>query len=85
MALVKQKLVDAFIAAETDGVKLTKDAEKKVKAKCEAIAAAIDEYIKSADILVEVYPGIPVSTAGTPAAQTGATTAPGQAAAKEIF
>ena len=36
---------------------------------------AIDEYIKGASITVAA--GIPVSTAGSAAAQTGATTAPG--------
>lgn len=37
------------------------------------LANIIDGYIKTA----QVAPGIPVSTAGTAAAQTGATTAPG--------
>lgn len=39
------------------------------------IAAAIDSYIKTATITI--VPGIPVATAGTAAAQTGATTGPG--------
>ena len=85
MALVKKRLVDALYAAETSGVTLTKDAEKKVKSKCEAVASAIDEYIKSADILIDVYPGQPVTTAGTAVAQTGTTSGPGQGASKEIF
>lgn len=37
------------------------------------LANAIDTYIKTA----QVNPGIPVSTAGGPTAQTGATTGPG--------
>lgn len=37
------------------------------------LANAIDAYIKTA----QVNPGIPVSTTGTPTAQTGATTGPG--------
>ena len=37
------------------------------------IAQAIDAYIRTA----QVSSGIPVATAGTAAAQTGATTAPG--------
>lgn len=37
------------------------------------LANAIDTYIKTA----QVNPGIPVSTTGTPTAQTGATTGPG--------
>lgn len=37
------------------------------------LANAIDAYIKTA----QVNPGIPVATAGSPTAQTGATTGPG--------
>ena len=91
MALVKKKLVDALFEAETKDVSLTKEAETKVKAKCEAIADAIDDYIKSADVLIDVYPGIPVTTAGlgvapgAPAAQAGQTSGPGQGASKKIF
>ena len=39
------------------------------------ITEAIDKYLKSATVTVPA--GIPVATAGTAAAQTGATTAPG--------
>lgn len=40
-----------------------------------AIAEAVDSFVRSGT--VTVASGIPVSTAGTAAAQTGATTAPG--------
>lgn len=40
-----------------------------------AIANGVDAWIKTG--IVTVQPGIPVATAGTPAAQTGATTGPG--------
>lgn len=40
-----------------------------------AIANGVDEWIKTAT--VTVAPGIAVATAGSPTAQTGATTAPG--------
>ncbi len=40
-----------------------------------AIADAIDIFVKGGT--VTVAPGIPVSTAGTAVAQTGATTSPG--------
>lgn len=40
-----------------------------------AIANGVDSWIKTG--IVTVQPGIPVATAGTPAAQTGATTGPG--------
>ena len=39
-----------------------------------ALAEAIVEHIQAA---AQVLPGIPVATAGSPSAQTGATTAPG--------
>lgn len=84
MALVKQTLIDALFAAETDGVELTKDAKTKIKTKCEAIASAIDDYIKSADVLIDVYPGIPVVTAGSPSAQKGETIGPGKGASNMI-
>lgn len=50
------------------------DAAAKV---AEAIANRVDAYIKTATVTVS--PGIPVSTAGTAVAQTGATTGPGTA------
>lgn len=40
-----------------------------------AIAAAVQQYLLTN---VTVIPGIPVATAGGPAAQVGATTAPGK-------
>ena len=40
-----------------------------------AIANGVDAWIKTG--MVTVQPGIPVSTTGSPVAQTGATTAPG--------
>lgn len=85
MALNKAKLIAALISAETDGVDLTSEARQGVILKCNAYADAIDEYIKSATVLVNVYPGIPVATTGTPAAQAGATTAPGVGESSEIF
>jgi len=43
---------------------------------CDALAAAVVTHITSAAVLV-VAPGIAVATAGGPASQVGATTAPG--------
>jgi hypothetical protein len=43
-------------------------------ADCEAIAEAVIQHIQ---LFAQVSPGIAVATAGTAAAQTGATTAPG--------
>lgn len=56
--------------AETIKMKFAKDLSL-------AIADEIDAWIKTATITVN--PGIPVATAGSPAAQTGATTGPGTA------
>ena len=85
MALNKDQLSKDFFDAFAKNTELTKEATAELEAKCNAMAAAIDAFVKSADILVDVYPGIPVATAGSPAAQTGATTAVGQGASKEIF
>lgn len=41
----------------------------------EVIATSIDSWIRQATVTVNA--GIPVTTAGSPTAQTGATTAPG--------
>ena len=40
-----------------------------------AIANGVDTWIKTGTVIVQ--PGIPVATAGSPTAQTGATTGPG--------
>lgn len=42
---------------------------------CTAIAEAVVEHVVAAGV-VTIAPGVPVATAGTAAAQTGATTAP---------
>jgi len=41
------------------------------------LAMAIDSYVRSGTVITTVAPGIAVATAGSPAAQVGATTAPG--------
>lgn len=56
--------------AETIKMKFAKDLSS-------AIADEIDTWIKTATITVNA--GIPVATAGSPTAQTGATTGPGTA------
>lgn len=72
--LVKATL-QAALAADFKSIDLgNEDASNKI---AEIIANRVDAYIKSATITVS--PGIPVATAGSPAAQTGATTGPGTA------
>lgn len=53
-------------------------ADKTHEAVAEAISAAIEVVINSILTEAQIAPGIPVTTAGSPAAQAGATTAPGK-------
>ena len=81
MALVITDLIDAFIAAETDGIELTPEARAGVEKKCQLFAQAIDAYIKSADVIVDIPPG-QVTTCGF---GPGATTAPHQGMSSSIY
>ena len=77
-------LTDAFKAAMDDFISNSKSTENKESAESaiskasrtfgEKASTAIDTFVKSATIIVP--PGQLVATAGSPAAQTGATTAP---------
>lgn len=69
MALVKQTLSAAILQLLTQMRQETEIDDSKF---ANGLADAIDAYIKTA----EVPAGIPVSTTGSPTAQTGATTAP---------
>ncbi len=68
---------DSFKQADRDS------ALTKAESIATSIADAVDVFVKSGKITVNVAAtvplGIPVATAGTPAAQTGATTAPSTA------
>lgn len=76
MALVLITLETAIKNAFTVNVpNATAQQTAQINALSLALATAIDTYIKSATITVAT--GIPVATAGTAVAQTGATTAPG--------
>ena len=79
MALVKSKLETKIREALMYGQSADPESNPDdiLNETAKMIADAIDSYIKSADILVKVEPGIIVATAGSPAAQTGATTSPG--------
>lgn len=57
----------------TDGM----DPSQMNQALANEIATAINSFIVGTIVTVNVAPGIPVATAGSPAAQTGATTGPG--------
>lgn len=72
MALVKNTIKTGILNLLTD--MRTKE-EVSDEQFADQLSTLIDTYIKSATVTVAA--GIPVSTAGTAAAQTGATTAPG--------
>lgn len=70
MALNKASLKSALQAAFEDI-----RADKTAAEAAQQLADAIDSYVRAATVTVNA--GIPVSTAGTAAAQTGSTTSPG--------
>lgn len=68
--LVKETLSAQLFTLFTQMRNETEIDDKKF---ADGLADAIDAYIKTA----QVNPGIPVSTTGSPTAQTGTTTGPG--------
>jgi hypothetical protein len=80
---MSKEMVSALDSAFGAGVKESAEYRKKF---CDAIAKAcaktVVDHIKqmgevNGSCSVTIVPGIPVATAGSPAAQTGATTGPG--------
>lgn len=67
MALVKDKLEASLLQVFT---KWRNETDANDARLAQDLAAAIHSYVSAA----QVAPGIPVSTAGSPTAQTGATT-----------
>ncbi len=67
-ALIKSKRLAALDGVAVDNAAMTAD--------CDAIAEAVIEHFVAAAVITTPL-GVPVATAGTAAAQTGATTAPG--------
>ena len=65
----------AFVAAKDNGAKNGADPDAIINQLSSDIASAVHDYVTS--ITVVINPGIPVSTAGSPTAQVGATTGPG--------
>lgn len=72
MALNKQALKQGIIALQQD--MLTKT-DSSMEEYAERLASLIDTFVKGGEVTVQ--PGIAVTTAGTAAAQTGATTSTG--------
>jgi len=75
MALVQATLKTQIEAAFNAQSGKTENPEAAISDLANRLATAIDAYIRSATVTVSA--GIPVSTAGSPTAQTGTTTAPG--------
>lgn len=71
MPLNKTALAQSILKLMTDARKETEIDDSKF---ADGLADAIDAFVKTG----EVQPGITVSTTGTAAAQTGATTGPGK-------
>jgi chitinase len=67
------KILDALNAAFDENSNSNIVKQNFAKSMASAIANGMDAWIKTA----QVAPGIPVATAGSPTAQTGATTGPG--------
>lgn len=71
MSLDKTALAQSILKLMTDARKETEIDDSKF---ANGLADAIDAFVKTG----EVQAGIPVSTAGSATAQTGATTGPGK-------
>lgn len=88
LSIAKPTLEKDILAAFEEALQMGKDAGEKddssnIRKQLAAnLAIAIDAYVKSAQVNVAnvvstVPPGVAVATAGSPAAQTGTTIAPG--------
>ena len=75
MPLVKATLKSQIVQGLKNIHPNENDPDGAINAFADAIANAVDAYVKSATVTVNA--GIPVTTAGSPTAQTGATTGPG--------
>ena len=76
MALVDTTLASALNTLSNNALSLAQAGTPMSSADYNsALATAISTFIKTATVTVPV--GVPVATAGSPTAQTGATTGPG--------
>jgi len=76
MAMIKSVIkgnLKTFLLSLQDNP--TEETKSKIDKYCDGFSDWLIESVSSATVTVE--PGIPVSTAGSPTAQTGATTSPG--------
>lgn len=73
MALNKQAPQQGIIALQQD---MQRKTEPSIEEYAERLASLINDFVKSGEVTVAA--GIPVSTAGTATAQSGATTSEGK-------
>lgn len=71
-------LKSQFGGAASKGKDYNKEADEQWQKMAEAISGIAADIILELQTNAQVMPGIAVATAGSPAAQTGATTAPGK-------
>lgn len=81
---LEQAIKQAFLSEKIAGEADESNPNANISALAAAIANAVHAYVTSAQVDITqvsstVPPGVLVSTSGTPAAQAGATTAPGVA------
>ena len=81
-AILGNAIAQAFIAINSAGAADGSDPDANIRALGNALSDAIHAYATSANVDITqvnttVPPGVLVTTTGSPAAQAGATTAPG--------
>jgi len=76
-SIMQQSIRAAFVKAKDAGAQDGADPDQITAELASDIAAAVDAYVTTIVVTVNVSPGIPVTTAGSPSAQVGATTGPG--------
>ena len=71
MALDKSSLAKEFFNAFSSNTELTEEAKTELKTKCDAMATAVDNFVKSAHVTVitTFQPG-QINVAGAPTAQS---------------
>ena len=77
-AAIKTRVYNALKKSNSGNAKSNPQADKTWHTQAEAISEIAEDICQFLLTDVQVAPGIPVTTAGSPAAQAGATTSPGK-------
>lgn len=75
---METRILNELKAAFASDGAASPDAQKNWESIAKAVAATAEDICNLLLQEAQVAPGIPVATAGSPAAQTGATTSPGK-------